>query len=353
MNQLASHHNISVTLRSVGGARIACQHGAYIHFTGLTRLEIIGLSFMNCGTLSNGLTSISGLRVLLTANLIVSNCIFASSNIVVSSCKKTVLQNSLFNGSVHVSAERGKPAAVNGVRMKRNILLVTNCVFRGFGHRLEYNGTLKVKDLQQVTIANTSFYNKHTFLGALDIKRSTVSASRVSFLSNSASICSALSAVNSTINISRALFLNNSVVLGRGVLCATNSIVRITNTSFNSNSNKEWQAGGLQLAQSKATLKNVLFTSNTGYDGGAVNMKNSRLVVQNTVFRNNRATHSGGAIFAANSIAVFNNTFFRNNRDPSGKTLVKVKSRFIKPGGECSDSGSNFQCRVSKGIKRM
>ena len=352
MNQLASHHNISVTLRSVGGARIACQHGAYIHFTGLTRLEIIGLSFMNCGTLSNGFTSISGLRVLLTANLIVSNCIFASSNIVVSSCEKAVLQNSLFNSSVHVSAER-KPAAVNGVRMKRNTLLVTNCVFRGSRRRLDYNGTLKVKDLQQVTIANTSFYSKHTIVGALDIKRSTVSVSGAFFSSNSGGICSAVSAVNSTINITRALFLNNSVVLGGGVLCATNSIVHITNTSFSSNSNKEWQAGGLQLAQSEATLKNVLFTSNTGYDGGAINMNNSRLVVQNTIFQNNRATHSGGAIFAANSIAVFNNTFFRNNRDPSGKTLVKVKSRFIKPGGECSDSGSNFQCRVSKGIKRM
>ena len=348
-DQLNNPFRGSVTISGKGKAMITCKDRIVIRFIALRNLEIDGVNFSNCGS-PNPVTRLltRPLQIELIDSVVVTNCSFSIKNVKFINCAKTRLENSLFQNPVSVTASNYR--SIYGEETQRN-LSVANCTFQG-----EFcEAGLRVENLQYVNITGSLFQHKCTVAGkvaAFHVKKSKVSLSNVVFQDNVADYCSALLAEDSMVNISVAVFRNNRVYSKHAAICAVQSNFHITNTIITNNSilTAGSGAGGLFSALSNISMKSVVLSSNTGYDGGAVNLRKSKLVTSNVVFNSNTATHSGGAVYAESSSALFDKTHFRFNSDQLGKAIVAdAESRMLKPGGECSESGNEFQCRLSKG----
>ena len=267
-DQLNSPFRGSVTISGRGKAMITCKNGIVIRFIALRNLEIDGVNFSNCGS-PNPITRllIRPLQVKLIDSVVVTNCSFSIKNVEFINCAKTRLENSLFQNPVSVTASE----SIYGEEKQRN-LSVANCTFQG-----EFCEGLRIENFQYVNITAALFQHKCTFadeVAAFHVKKSKVSLSNVLFQDNIAGYCSALLAEDSMVNISAVVFRNNRAVR-HAAICAAQSNFHITNTIITNNSilKAGKGAGGLFSDLSNISMKSVVLSSNTGYDGGAVNLR--------------------------------------------------------------------------------
>ncbi|MGF1590842.1 MAG: right-handed parallel beta-helix repeat-containing protein [Pleurocapsa sp.] len=159
---------------------------------------------------------------------------------------------------------------------------------------------------------------------------------------------------NSKINIENVNF-NRNVSHGAALHAQKGSVITVTNSKFDSNdgakiSNKGHSTGAISLfAYGSLTVKDSVFTNNKGFNGGALHVTSSDLIVENSTFLGNDATPgankttqfipgAGGAIYldaasvpndpkyygklsghdlqpeTQGGVAIINNSYFKNNR---------------------------------------
>ena len=111
--------------------------------------------------------------------------------------------------------------------------------------------------------------------------------------------------------------------------------VRITNTTslsrfkfcviehVNQNINDQFTNGAIEVANSKAVIENCVFRTNYSTYGGGFSAFNSVVTLMNNIFRNNNAEVYGGAMLLQNSTSIIiNNTIYRNTCYNHGGGIV-------------------------------
>ena len=131
--------------------------------------------------------------------------------------------------------------------------------------------------------------------------------------------------LNSVFN---ATITNSSIVNGHKLLVHSSTL--LINTALFSNLTAidnyfEWNwdqyGGAMQINNSNITIEQCVFLNNFLYPfnssidswGGAVYANNTRLLVIDSIFTRNSALEAGGAISANNTLVQINNTLFSNN----------------------------------------
>lgn len=97
-----------------------------------------------------------------------------------------------------------------------------------------------------------------------------------------------------------------------------NTIASISNMTIqdfsNTVSNEANKAGAVEIVNSRVAIDNVVFRNNSGVIGGAMHITNSSITLNSTIFNDNSAKLHGGALFFVNSDAVLDRcVFVRNN----------------------------------------
>lgn len=137
--------------------------------------------------------------------------------------------------------------------------------------------------------------------------------------------------------ISGSTFTNNTAAVKGGAVVIEKDTV-ITNSTFDSNSqtstDKDTAGGAVYIDGAKVEISgSTSFTQNTGFLGGAVNVRNgSTLSITDSVFSGNTANGFGGAISdyedkkgaVQNELISINRTVFTNNRDSKGGGALHV-----------------------------
>ena len=81
----------------------------------------------------------------------------------------------------------------------------------------------------------------------------------------------------------------------------------------NQNINDQFSNGAIEISNSKVVIENCVFRTNYSTYGGGFSALNSDVTLMNNIFRNNDAELYGGAMLLQNSTSVIiNNTIYRN-----------------------------------------
>lgn len=76
---------------------------------------------------------------------------------------------------------------------------------------------------------------------------------------------------------------------------------------------------GISLINSTADFKNNYIINNKSRLGGAIGLRNSQLIVYNTIFRNNSSQYQGGTIYSVNSsVKMINCVLYKNSSQSDG-----------------------------------
>ena len=136
--------------------------------------------------------------------------------------------------------------------------------------------------------------------------------------------------------ISGSTFKKNTAAVKGGAVVIEKDTV-ITKSTFDSNSQTstatDTAGGAVYIDGAKVEISGSSFTQNTGFLGGAVNVRNgSTLSITDSVFSGNSANGFGGAISdyedkkgaVQNELISINRTVFKNNRDSKGGGALHV-----------------------------
>ena len=136
--------------------------------------------------------------------------------------------------------------------------------------------------------------------------------------------------------ISDSTFKKNTAAVKGGAVVIEKDTV-ITKSTFDSNSQTstatDTAGGAVYIDGAKVEISGSSFTQNTGFLGGAVNVRNgSALSITDSVFSGNSANGFGGAISdfedkkgaVQNELISINRTVFKNNRDSKGGGALHV-----------------------------
>ncbi len=120
------------------------------------------------------------------------------------------------------------------------------------------------------------------------------------------------------VNVNETTVLDGFVITGGqansmgGGMEARNSRPTIVNVVFKTNS-ASYGGGGMMNDNSQPILESVVFTNNSAYAGGGLNNYNSNAVMNNVLFENNQSSFGGG-VYNYRSQPVFTQTRFVGNR---------------------------------------
>lgn len=199
------------------------------------------------------------------------------------------------------------------------------CIFDN-NHAYDYGGAIYINNKGKSTIKNSKFTNNK----ADDYNGGAIYSKK-------------------NIEVYNSLFKNNqannswspSTSQGGAIYCGT---ITCNNCTFENNKAKKY-AGAIYINDKEvSTIKNSKFINNTSpFNGGAINA-NGKLIVESSIFKNNKADHFGGALEPyENGGAIFclnidcNNSTFENNYAESYGGAI-----FIKNEGKSTIKNSKF-----------
>ena len=205
------------------------------------------------------------------------------------------------------------------------------CIFDN-NHAYDYGGAIYINNKGKSTIKNSKFTNNK----ADDYNGGAIYSKK-------------------NIEVYNSLFKNNqannswspSTSQGGAIYCGT---ITCNNCTFENNKAKKY-AGAIYINDKEvSTIKNSKFINNTSsFNGGAINA-NGKLIVESSIFKNNKADHFGGALEPyENGGAIFclniycNNSTFENNYAESYGGAI-----FIKNEGKSTIKNSKFINNTAK-----
>ena len=354
---------------SLKGSRSSLYCESQFFFSDITRVDLSGIKFINCGM--QAFTSTRGVyNVDTVASLNIENSIFQSEKIlqIISSSSVTII-NSTFTGAIGnaISIRDSESSVVvkqctfsNSVRavlntqnirtsiggalsVSRSPLTVEQSIFMNNEGAIRFQG----RDGTSVRIINSTFINNSlTRAISIDTDGEPIVISGCTFTNNRGGGVTA-SGRGSTLSVKHSIFNNNVWVSGGGgAIYATLTNVSIFNSSFNHNVAKTCavldvqfirngfvsiedstfshnfamgDAGVLQVEGSTVSVQGSYFDNNTaGGDGGVITTKifPSTLTVSDTVCTDNEAGVDGGVAYVGIPISTlnFSNNLLENNR---------------------------------------
>lgn len=156
---------------------------------------------------------------------------------------------------------------------------------------------------------------------------------------------------NSNLELTNLTF-NHANIINRGTLKANNIIFKDCE-SFTTDSNQYPKSyGGAIVSESIGNspsfvyLDNCIFNNSFAFNGGAIALKNSNLVIENSRFSNSKAKRLGGAIYAINSnVNIDKSCFFMNNASYGGviyseSSIVEFKNSNVNESWSYSFGGA-------------
>ncbi|MBS7257693.1 MAG: right-handed parallel beta-helix repeat-containing protein, partial [Methanobrevibacter sp.] len=205
------------------------------------------------------------------------------------------------------------------------------CIFDN-NHAYDYGGAIYINNKGKSTIKNSKFTNNK----ADDYNGGAIYSKK-------------------NIEVYNSLFKNNqannswspSTSQVGAIYCGT---ITCNNCTFENNKAKKY-AGAIYINDKEvSTIKNSKFINNTSsFNGGAINA-NGKLIVESSIFKNNKADHFGGALEPyENGGAIFclnidcNNSTFENNYAESYGGAI-----FIKNEGKSTIKNSKFINNTAK-----
>lgn len=103
-------------------------------------------------------------------------------------------------------------------------------------------------------------------------------------------------------------------------------ILQINDSIFSSNW-RDSDGGVIYISGVDLKLCNSQFINNMAKNGGAIHSSYSLVLINNTVFLDNRVNELGGAIYSFNSqVSVYNSLFEKNSAQISGGDQFKLGS---------------------------
>ena len=264
------------------------------------------------------------------------------------------------------------------IHMQKTRGLFVNCTFernsaKSLPHKMVYGGAISSRDRSNITVQQSLFKeNTATYSGgAIDMQKTRGSFLNCTFERNTAKSLphkmvygGAISSHDrSNITVQESLFKENTVTYMGGAIDMQKTQGSFVNCTFEKNSAKSLRhkmayGGAISSSyRSNITVQRILFKENTAtYIGGAIHMQKARssfvnctfeknsaksllnkktaggaifsvdrsnITVQQSLFKENTATHAGGAIHMQKTRGSFVNCTFERN---SAKSLLNKKT---------------------------
>ncbi|MGN0175534.1 MAG: right-handed parallel beta-helix repeat-containing protein [Methanobrevibacter sp.] len=211
------------------------------------------------------------------------------------------------------------------------------CIFDN-NHAYDYGGAIYINNKGKSTIKNSKFTNNK----ADDYNGGAIYSKK-------------------NIEVYNSLFKNNqannswspSTSQGGAIYCGT---ITCNNCTFENNKAKKY-AGAIYINDKEvSTIKNSKFINNTSpFNGGAINA-NGKLIVESSIFKNNKADHFGGALEPyENGGAIFclnidcNNSTFENNYAESYGGAIFIKTKENPP----SKTQNSYKTKLVKTMEEQ
>ena len=180
-----------------------------------------------------------------------------------------------------------------------------------------------------LTLDGVKMYSSTATNGAAVYNKATLTSIKTSYLNNTAKNGSSIYNVGKLV-IEKSAFTNNKASTLASAVYSTNKIT-ISNTNFTKNTNT---AVFINSPKTKNTIKNSVFTSNTGVNGAAIFDKNSPLNITTTYFKDNTATNYAGGVYTSGKTSITQSTFISNSAmygaAITGKnTLIVTSSKLV------------------------
>eukprot|EP00210_Caulerpa_lentillifera_P000169 g164.t1 len=204
---------------------------------------------------------------------------------------------------------------------------ISNCKF--ISNKAEYGGMQSVAD--RAILRNSTFIdNDGGRVGQVYLMTSSNTTILDSeFLRNSASDGGAITTSRATLEIKRTRFISNrSTRVDGGAISCVESSCSAEDTLFQNNT-AELDGGGFRIYdKGSAVLRNCRFINNTATlnGGGVYGLKTLQIVIENVEFYDNYATLKGGGAFFEHSKVSINGSHFLTNSGMEGGCVQIVNS---------------------------
>ena len=164
------------------------------------------------------------------------------------------------------------------------------------------------------------------------------------FKNNHAEYGGAIYLINGEAFINNCLFEKNIAYnYGGAIACDGSSKLTIKNTRFKFDSSTNDAGGALYLKNSSIIIENSNFTNCNSLFGGAICDLNSDLSVDNAVFSSNGAVYDGGAIFKMyGDLSVLNSKFNFNAANNGGAIFADNSSSFVVKSSRFSSNTAKY-----------
>lgn len=213
-----------------------------------------------------------------------------------------IIQECLFQGSKTFSLNNYAIAAHNS-----NSVIIHSSKFRNINNC----GVVSAVNVQMLIVNNSVFITNDGYPNEINdsgcelkdgnapnsqviTERTTVNISYCQFTANTRGV---LAASRSIIDVSKSEFINNTKFKHGTVLWAEYSITSIRECEFRNNEAVN-MGGAVELRQCRATITNSVFHNNRADFGGGLALFGTAITISGSDFSNNFANYMGGAIYA-------------------------------------------------------
>ena len=227
------------------------------------------------------------------------------------------------------SSNRAKLSAGAIFLWNNSTLNVLFCKFDS--NSADLGGAIAAHNIKFLYVEKCTFVNNLGDIGgALEVLRSSdiqvvysVFSGNTALRDGGSIIC-----IECEVYIDNCFFVANSGNFGGAVRAFSNSNMQARNSVFSGNAAVK-AGGAFFCSQCEAYIDNCTFVANSGNAGGAIHMfESSTIQARNSVFRGNTAPKAGGALFCLNCVAYIGAcTFVENSGDIAGSFFVTGNSK--------------------------
>ena len=168
-----------------------------------------------------------------------------------------------------------------------------------------------------------------------DLYNSHLNIKNCSFINNTAGYGGVIYMKGGDLIMDNCSFINNTAKYYGGALSCENTLISLTNTSFDNNTASSNAGGALYFVNSNAVIENINITNSIALMGGALTSLNSNITLSNSNFIKNGANYYGGAMYSMFGQVDISNCEFINNTALYGGAIFidssensSIKSKF-------------------------
>lgn len=323
----------SWTNSSSSSVIISCQNSSYFMVTSVRYASISNIEFIGCGgntiksvnvsffvgTIFKGFNNSGTALQLIDTNIKIASCQFMSNTM------GSLHGQLLF----HLLLRYHFPAKAGGalVSIHSNVS-IEECIF--YNNRAEVGGAIFARRSSILEITGTIFVNNVCLSAAV----TQITLGGAIYLEKSA------------MAISESAFDRNSAFHFGGAIFSIYGIIRINNSSFQSNYLLFGGGGALVLQYSITAIEDSQFVRNSAYSGGVVFAFSSMFSANGSRFIFNRAIGYGGVIVFSNGriVSVVDNSTLANSTVPDMIPFVIEQCSFSFNSANSGGSITFFVC---------